>query len=62
MQSPQSPEYVRPKVLAARLNIGVSTVWRMVQDGRLPQPALKLGSRCTLWHWPTVQESLRGQQ
>ena len=48
-------EYIRARTLAQKLNCGESTVWKMVKDGRLPQPAIKLGARCTLWHWPSVQ-------
>ena len=54
----ESAKYVRAKTLAAKLNCGESTVWRMVSDGRLPQPAVKLGKRCTLWHWPSVEAHL----
>ena len=54
-------EYVRAKTLATKLNCGVSTIWRMVQDGRLPHPVVRLGKRCTLWHWPGVEGHLIAQ-
>lgn len=54
----QTTEYIRVKTLAARLDCGVSSVWRMVSDGRLPPPSLKLGQRCTLWDWGIVQKFL----
>ena len=60
LKTETSGEYIRAKALAAKLNCGESTIWKMARDGRLPQPATKLGARCTLWHWPSVQEALRG--
>ena len=38
------------KELAALLNIGVSTAWKMVGDGRLPKPE-RWGSRCSRWRY-----------
>ena len=38
------------KELAALLNIGVSTTWKMVGDGRLPKPE-RWGSRCSRWRY-----------
>ena len=61
MPTQESVEYVRAKVLAARLNSGESTIWRMVQDGRLPRPTLRLGKRCTLWRWSDVEKALAMQ-
>jgi|GEM_PF-1942198 len=54
-----SPEYVRVKVLAELLDCGESTIWAKVKNGQLPPPAVKLGLRTTLWHWPSVQQFLR---
>jgi len=34
----------RPKVVAKMLNVSNSTLWRMVQQGKLKKP-IKLGSR-----------------
>ena len=36
------------KQVAELLNIGVSTVWVLVKEGRFPEP-IKLTSRCSLW-------------
>lgn len=52
-------QFVRAKLLAARLNCGEPTVWRMVGDGRLPPPSLRLGQRCTLWRWADVEKFLQ---
>lgn len=57
----ESAEYLRAKALAVRLNSGESTIWRMVQDGRLPQPTIRLGKRCTLWRWADVEKALTTQ-
>ena len=39
---------MRPKNAAAMLGIGLSTFWRYVQQGRLPQ-GTHLSPRCTVW-------------
>lgn len=54
----ESAEYIRAKTLAAKLDCGESTVWRMVQENRLPQPTVRLGRRCTLWRWSDIQSFL----
>ena len=54
-------ECVSIKTIAARLDIAVSTAWRMVQDGRLPQPSVKFGKRCTRWRWTDVEDALTAQ-
>lgn len=36
------------KQVAGLLNIGVSTVWALVKEGRFPEP-IRLTSRCTRW-------------
>ena len=51
----ESQDFLRAKKLAAKLDCGVSTIWAMVKDGRLPQPHIRLGARCTLWSWQEVQ-------
>lgn len=36
------------KQVAELLNIGVSTVWTLVKEGRFPEP-IRLTSRCSRW-------------
>lgn len=36
------------KQVAELLNIGVSTVWALVKEGRFPEP-IRLTSRCSRW-------------
>ena len=61
MHSIESVECVSIKTIAARLDIAVSTAWRMVQDGRLPQPSVRFGKRCTRWRWAEVEDALTAQ-
>ena len=48
------PEFVRARTIAKRLDCGLSTVWRMAEQGRIPPPVLKMGARITLWNWQDV--------
>lgn len=43
-----TPEHMRPKACAAYLGIGISTFWRWVQQGRIPQ-GIRLSARATVW-------------
>ena len=52
---------VSAKVGAARLNMGESTWWRMVQRGLLPKPTYRIGLRCTRWSWAEVLAHLAKQ-
>jgi predicted DNA-binding transcriptional regulator AlpA len=54
-------EFVRAKSLGARLNCAESTIWRMVANGQLPQPTVKIGKRTTLWRWADVVAFLERQ-
>ena len=45
---PQAGYLRLPQVLAL-YPVSRSTWWKMVQEGRAPQP-VKLGPRCTAWH------------
>lgn len=45
--SNQAP-VLRPRQAAAYLSIGISTFWRWVAEGRLPQ-GTRLSARCTVW-------------
>ena len=49
--------YVRVNELAARLGVGVSTVWRWAAEGVIPQPR-KIGRNVTVWRWRDVQAAL----
>ena len=44
----------RVKTLAKKLDMGVSTIWKMVNEGNFPQP-IKLGGRFTAWRSEDVQ-------
>ena len=50
-------KYVRVNELAARLGVGVSTVWRWAAEGTIPQPK-KIGRNVTVWRWRDVQAAL----
>ena len=41
-------KYARAKTIAKMLDIGLSTLWQMVKENRLPKP-VKLSPRVTLW-------------
>lgn len=45
---PVQPKILRPKEAARYLGIGLSTFWRWVQQGILPQ-GTRLSARCTVW-------------
>lgn len=42
--------WIKPKSLAARLEIHRATLWRWVRDGRFPPPT-EFSPRC--WRWRT---------
>lgn len=42
------PVHLRAKQAAAYLGIGISTLWRWSNEGRLPRP-IRLSSRCSVW-------------
>lgn len=48
-----APILWRVKHLTAKLQIGKSTLWRWVSDGRFPRP-VRFG-RVTVWHDADVQ-------
>jgi prophage regulatory protein len=57
MQSPEnSPaRYLSDKGVAARYNIGKSTVWYWVKKGKLPRP-YKIGENTTRWKVAELNE------
>lgn len=50
-------KYVRAKQIAKDKDISVSTVWRWVHAGILPQP-IKLTSRTTVWRADDVEAAI----
>jgi len=50
-------QYLRVNQLADRLGVSRSTVWRWVNEGRLPQP-FKLAERTTVWSANLVQQAI----
>ena len=48
-------ELYRIKTLSQKLDMGVSTIWKMVNEGNFPQP-IKLGAKHTAWRSEDVQE------
>lgn len=48
---------MRAKDVAAFLGIGVSTVWKWVQSGRLPK-GKRLSARCTVWMRADIERFL----
>jgi prophage regulatory protein len=48
-------ELYRIKTLSQKLDMGVSTIWKMVNEGNFPQP-IKLGVKHTAWRSEDVQE------
>lgn len=59
VDSPESDteDYVRARRGARKLGVSIATWWRMVSDGRLPQP-IRLGPGITLWRWRDVEARL----
>lgn len=50
---------VREPVVAALFGCSRATVWRWVNEGRLPSP-IKLGPRYTAWNVGSLRAKLRG--
>lgn len=50
-------KYQRVAQVAEKLGVSTSTVWRWVQDGRLPKP-IKLSKRVTVWRESEVTEAV----
>ncbi len=49
---------IRKRTLCKELDISPATVWRMVQDGRLPQPR-KLGENSVAWLRAEIEEYVK---
>lgn len=52
------PRYARAKTLAKLLDVAPSTLWRWVEQGRLPAPH-RLGPGVTAWDIAEVERALR---
>lgn len=48
---------LRPKACAAFLGIGISTFWRWVKEGRIPQ-GIRLSARATVWKGADLERFL----
>ena len=53
----QMSELYRVKTLSKKLDMGVSTIWKMVKNGNFPKP-ISLGERFTAWRSEDVQQWL----
>jgi|TARA_B110000902_G_C14278425_1_gene575785 prophage regulatory protein len=53
----QMSELYRVKTLSKKLDMGVSTIWKMVKSGNFPKP-ISLGERFTAWRSEDVQQWL----
>ena len=51
---------LRPREVAARLGIGVSTLWRWQREGRFPKP-VRLSARCSIWRLADIEVFLAGR-
>tara|TARA_R100000808_G_C2098839_1_gene116610 strand:- start:172 stop:441 length:270 start_codon:yes stop_codon:yes gene_type:complete len=49
VNSTHETKYLRINDVAKQLGIGVSTAWKYVRDGKLPQAHAKLSPKVTVW-------------
>ena len=54
------PATLRAKTAAAFLSIGISTLFRWVQEGKLPKP-IRLSTRCSVWKISDLEKFLEQQ-
>ena len=47
--------------VASALAIGTRTAWRLVQQGRLPPPDLRINKRICRWRPSTIQDFINSQ-
>ncbi|MBW2187062.1 MAG: AlpA family phage regulatory protein [Deltaproteobacteria bacterium] len=47
--------FLRIKQLLEIVPLGKSTVWKLVAEGKFPQP-IKLSERCTAWRESDIQQ------
>jgi len=43
------PEYVTSREIAARINVNKTTLYRWVEAGKFPRPAIRLGTQQPRW-------------
>jgi prophage regulatory protein len=53
--------YAQDTHLAARYSVSRATIWRWVQDGRIPKP-VKLSPGCTRWRLADLEKFEQGEQ
>ena len=60
---PAQPQFLRPRQVAARLNLSRSTLWKWGKEGRFPQP-FKLGPKAVGYKTADIEEweSSRSEQ
>ena len=51
--------YMRAKDIAHKYGIGLSTVWKWVSEGKLPQAYAKLSQKCTVWNAEEVEHAIQ---
>ena len=54
----QTTKTMRPKEVAATLNISLSTLWRWCEKKRLPEP-IRLSSRVIVWREDDIEKLLK---
>lgn len=61
MRTKQAPQILRAKQAADFVGIGLSTFWRWVKEGRLPQ-GIHLSARCTVWKISDLEDYINQVQ
>jgi predicted DNA-binding transcriptional regulator AlpA len=51
----QEHKYIRASQIAKKYGIGLSTVWRYANTGKLPKPYGKLSPKVTVWRLDEVE-------
>tara|TARA_R100001443_G_scaffold108854_1_gene119792 strand:+ start:733 stop:993 length:261 start_codon:yes stop_codon:yes gene_type:complete len=50
-------KYMRPKDVARKYAIGLSTFWKWVGNGKLPKHHAKLSKKCTVWNAEEIDKA-----
>ena len=58
VNSTHEQKYYRISDIAKLLGIGVSTAWKYVRDGKLPQAHAKLSPKVTVWLKDDIDKSI----
>jgi len=59
-QSMNPEKRLSAKEVASLLGIGLSTLWKWLGEGRIPQPE-RYGARCTRWRFGTLIDHLNSK-